>query len=196
MPKDTTGRIRHAEELARLDRLAHMLDARFKLFGFRFGYDSLLGLIPGVGDTISLAPSAWLVWRAHQLGVPRRKIGRMAVNTGVDYVVGSIPVIGTIFDVGYKSNRKNAGFTDEEREGMTRLLEAGFVDTFRHLHPDLASAYSWWSYRAGARQRNVGWRIDYFVVSDDLASSLRDAFILPEILGSDHCPVGIRLARA
>ena len=95
-----------------------------------------------------------------------------------------------------RSNRKNAGFTAEEREGMTRLLEAGFVDTFRHLHPDVTSAYSWWSYRAGARQRNMGWRIDYFVVSDDLAPSLREAFILPEILGSDHCPVGIRLARA
>jgi exodeoxyribonuclease III len=95
-----------------------------------------------------------------------------------------------------KSNRNNAGFTTEEREGMTRLLESDFVDTFRHLHPDVPSAYSWWSYRAGARQRNVGWRLDYFVVSDDLTPSLRDAFILPEILGSDHCPVGIRLARA
>ena len=95
-----------------------------------------------------------------------------------------------------KSNRKSAGFTDEEREGMTRLIDAGFVDTFRHLHPNLTSAYSWWSYRAGARQRNVGWRIDYFVVSDDLIPSLRDAFILPETLGSDHCPVGIQLTQA
>lgn len=95
-----------------------------------------------------------------------------------------------------KTNRKNAGFTEEEREGMTKLLEAGFIDTFRHFHPELEGAYSWWSYRAGARQRNVGWRIDYFVVSDDLGPSLRDAFILPEILGSDHCPVGIRMTSA
>ena len=116
MPKDTAAPIRHAEELARLDRMAHLMDARFKLFGFRFGYDSLLGLIPGVGDTISLAPSAWLVWRAHQLGMPRRKIGRMAVNTGVDYVVGSIPVIGDLIDFGSKSNLRNAAILREHLE--------------------------------------------------------------------------------
>ncbi|MFT6532079.1 MAG: hypothetical protein ACJASC_001626 [Limimaricola cinnabarinus] len=116
MPKDTAAPIRHAEELARLDRMAHLMDARFKLFGFRFGYDSLLGLIPGVGDTISLAPSAWLVWRAHQLGVPRRKIGRMAVNTGVDYVVGSIPVIGDLIDFGFKANLRNAAILREHLE--------------------------------------------------------------------------------
>ena len=95
-----------------------------------------------------------------------------------------------------KSNRRNAGFTDEEREGMNNFLSAGFVDTFRHLHPETTGAYSWWSYRAGARQRNVGWRIDYFLASDELAPSLHEAFILPEILGSDHCPVGIRLDRS
>lgn len=95
-----------------------------------------------------------------------------------------------------KGNCNNAGFTDEEREGFSNLLAEGFIDTFRHLHPDQEDAYSWWSYRAGARARNVGWRIDYFVVSDDLASSIRDAYILPEIEGSDHCPVGLSLARA
>ncbi|EYD73695.1 DUF4112 domain-containing protein [Limimaricola hongkongensis] len=116
MPKDTTATIRHAEELARLDRMAHLMDARFKVFGFRFGYDSLLGLIPGIGDTISLAPSAWLVWRAHQLGVPKRKIGRMAVNTGVDYVVGSIPVIGDLIDFGFKANLRNAAILREHLE--------------------------------------------------------------------------------
>ncbi|MGR3464626.1 DUF4112 domain-containing protein [Limimaricola sp.] len=116
MPKDTTGPIRHAEELARLDRMAHLMDARFKLFGFRFGYDSLLGLIPGIGDTISLAPSAWLVWRAHQLGVPHRKIGRMAVNTGIDYVVGSIPIIGDLIDFGFKANLRNAAILREHLE--------------------------------------------------------------------------------
>ncbi|SDE16124.1 DUF4112 domain-containing protein [Limimaricola pyoseonensis] len=117
MPKDTTTReIRHAEELARLDRMAHLLDARFKLFGFRFGYDSLLGLIPGIGDTIALAPSAWLVWRATQLGVPRGKIARMAANTGIDYVVGSIPVIGDLIDFGFKANLRNAAILREHLE--------------------------------------------------------------------------------
>ena len=89
----------------------------------------------------------------------------------------------------------NAGFTDEERDGISKLLQDGFMDTFRHFHPDAADAYSWWSYRAGARARNVGWRLDYFVASEDLAPSLREAFILPEIHGSDHCPVGIQITR-
>jgi len=92
-----------------------------------------------------------------------------------------------------KTNRKNAGFTDEEREGLSNLLAEGFLDSFRHLHPDEEGAYSWWSYRAGARSRNIGWRIDYFIISDDLATSVRDACILPEWEGSDHCPVGLSL---
>ena len=95
-----------------------------------------------------------------------------------------------------KTNRKSAGFTDQEREGISNLLAEGFLDTFRHLHPDQEHAYSWWSYRAGARARNVGWRIDYFVVSDDLATSVRDATILAKVEGSDHCPVGLTLTQA
>ena len=95
-----------------------------------------------------------------------------------------------------KTNRKSAGFTDEEREGFSNLLAEGFIDTYRHLHPEKTGAYSWWSYRAGARARNVGWRIDYFVVSDCLATSIRDAYILPEVEGSDHCPVGLSLTHA
>lgn len=94
------------------------------------------------------------------------------------------------------SNRKNAGFTEEERQGFTNLLEAGFLDTFRHLYPDQKGAYSWWSYRAGARSRNVGWRIDYFLVSKDLATSVQEASIYSNIEGSDHCPVGFSLANA
>lgn len=88
-----------------------------------------------------------------------------------------------------KTNRKNAGFTDEEREKFSVLLEAGFVDTFRHFYPDMENIYSWWSYRAGARPKNVGWRIDYFVVSECMKDRLVDAKILTEIMGSDHCPV-------
>ena len=95
-----------------------------------------------------------------------------------------------------KTNRTSAGFTDEEREGFSNLLAEGFIDTFRHVHPEQENAYSWWSYRAGARARNVGWRIDYFVVSDDLSTSIRDASIFAETGGSDHCPVGLSLSRA
>ena len=92
-----------------------------------------------------------------------------------------------------KSNVGNPGFSDEERAKFTELLAAGFTDSFRFLYPDRRDAYSWWSYRAAARERNVGWRIDYFVVSDRLQPNIKEAFILPEILGSDHCPVGLEL---
>lgn len=88
-----------------------------------------------------------------------------------------------------KSNRKNAGFTDEERGKFQELLDAGFVDTFRHFYPDQRDIYSWWSYRFKARERNSGWRIDYFVTSERLVPRLTSAKILTEIYGSDHCPV-------
>ena len=89
------------------------------------------------------------------------------------------------------TNRGNPGFSDEERAKMTELLAAGFTDTFRHLYPDTMDAYSWWSYRAAARERNVGWRIDYFLCSDRIAENIDKAYICPEIMGSDHCPVGL-----
>ncbi len=92
-----------------------------------------------------------------------------------------------------KTNRRNAGFTDEERGKMTDLLAAGFSDTFRALYPTLTGAYSWWSYRGGARERNVGWRIDYFIVSNRLMEKVKGAQIYPDIHGSDHCPVGLLL---
>ena len=92
-----------------------------------------------------------------------------------------------------KSNVGNPGFSDEERAKFTELLEAGFTDSFRWLYPDRTGAYSWWSYRAAARSRNVGWRIDYFVISDRLREHVKEAYILPEIMGSDHCPVGLDL---
>ena len=90
-------------------------------------------------------------------------------------------------------NRGSAGFTDEEREKFTKLLDAGFTDTFRHLHPDLIGAYSWWSYRFKARQNNAGWRIDYFLVSDRIKDKIVTASILPEVMGSDHCPVMLEI---
>ncbi len=92
-----------------------------------------------------------------------------------------------------KTNERNAGFTMEERDKFTALLESGFTDTFRHLHPDLIGAYSWWSYRFKARQNNAGWRIDYFLVSDRLKDRIVTASILPEVQGSDHCPVMLEL---
>ena len=92
-----------------------------------------------------------------------------------------------------KTNRRNAGFTDEERAKFTALLENGFTDTFRFFYPDQADIYSWWSYRFRAREKNAGWRIDYFVVSDRLQERLDDAKIHTEIMGSDHCPVELTL---
>lgn len=88
-----------------------------------------------------------------------------------------------------KTNRKNAGFTDEERQKFSALIEAGFIDTFRYFYPELTGIYSWWSYRFHAREKNAGWRIDYFLASASLADALKDAKIHTDILGSDHCPV-------
>ena len=92
-----------------------------------------------------------------------------------------------------KTNRKNAGFSDEERQKMTELLSSGFVDTFRHMYPDKTGAYSWWSYRFNARKNNAGWRIDYFIVSERLREKIKTADIWNEVMGSDHCPVVLEL---
>lgn len=92
-----------------------------------------------------------------------------------------------------KTNRKNAGFSDEEREKFSVLLENGFIDTFRYFYPEVEGAYSWWSYRFRAREKNAGWRIDYFLVSPQLKERLEDAVIYKDVMGSDHCPVGLFL---
>ena len=91
------------------------------------------------------------------------------------------------------SNRKNAGFTDEERDKLTKLLESGFIDSFRYFYPDKEDAYTWWSYITRARERNAGWRIDYFIVSEKLEDRMIDAEIHSEIMGSDHCPVVLEI---
>lgn len=93
-----------------------------------------------------------------------------------------------------KTNRRNAGFTDEERSKMTELLNSGFIDTFRYLYPEVKDVYSWWSYRFKAREKNAGWRIDYFIVSEILKDRIADAKIHTEVLGSDHCPVELLLS--
>ncbi len=92
-----------------------------------------------------------------------------------------------------KTNRRNAGFTDEEREKMTQLLKAGFIDTYRYLYPEKENAYTWWSYMGHAREKNIGWRIDYFIVSKDIKEKIKEAKIHPEIMGSDHCPIELNL---
>ena len=92
-----------------------------------------------------------------------------------------------------KTNRRSAGFTDEERSKMTELLQAGFVDTFRYLYQDKTSIYSWWSYMRKARENNAGWRIDYFIVSKDIETNIKEAGIHNEFFGSDHCPVSLEL---
>lgn len=92
-----------------------------------------------------------------------------------------------------KTNRKNAGFTDEERARFDAITEAGYIDSFRQLHPKSSQRYSWWSYRAGARGRNIGWRIDYICISNALKSKLLEAEILDQVMGSDHCPVSLKL---
>ena len=91
------------------------------------------------------------------------------------------------------SNRGNAGFSDQERSAFSALLDSGFTDSFRHLYPEVTGAYSWWSYMFNARANNAGWRIDYFVISNRLVDSIQDATIHPDIMGSDHCPVGLEL---
>lgn len=91
------------------------------------------------------------------------------------------------------SNRNNAGFSDQERDCFTKLLDKGFTDSFRHLHPDVSGAYTWWSYMFNARQNNAGWRIDYFLTSDRIAAQIEDTPIYSDILGSDHCPVGLEI---
>lgn len=92
-----------------------------------------------------------------------------------------------------KTNRRNAGFTDEERSKMTSLLEAGFTDTFRYLYPEKEDCYSWWSYMGKAREKNIGWRIDYFITSNTIQTKIKESEIHPEVLGSDHCPVELQI---
>lgn len=109
-------------------------------------------------------------------------------------ICGDLNVAHTEIDLkNPKSNRKNAGFTDEERSKIEELLNSGFTDSFRKMYPDKEGAYTWWSYMFNARANNVGWRIDYFLVSDRISKNIKDAYIYSEIMGSDHCPVGLEI---
>ena len=109
-------------------------------------------------------------------------------------ICGELNVAHTEIDLkNPKSNRKNAGFTDEERSKIEELLNSGFTDSFRKMYPDKEGAYTWWSYMFNARANNAGWRIDYFLVSDRISKNIKDAYIYSEIMGSDHCPVGLEI---
>lgn len=109
-------------------------------------------------------------------------------------ICGDLNVAHTEIDLkNPKSNRKNAGFTDEERRKVDMLLKSGFTDTFRKIYPEKVGAYTWWSYMFNARANNAGWRIDYFLTSDRIGGNIKDAYIYSEIMGSDHCPVGLEL---
>jgi exodeoxyribonuclease-3 len=123
----------------------------------------------------------------------REYLSSLSANKPVVYC-GDLNVAHNEIDLkNPKSNRGNAGFSDEEREKFSQLLEAGFTDSFRYLYPDIEGAYSWWSYRFQARAKNAGWRIDYFVVSDYIKDKIIDSKIHPEIFGSDHCPVELEI---
>ena len=109
-------------------------------------------------------------------------------------MTGDLNVAHQVIDLkNPKTNWKNAGFTQEERDKFTELLNAGFVDSFRYLYPDVTGVYSWWSYRFKAREKNAGWRIDYFVTSESLKEKIEDALIYTDVFGSDHCPVGLKI---
>lgn len=123
----------------------------------------------------------------------REYLSSLSANKPVVYC-GDLNVAHNEIDLkNPKSNRGNAGFSDEEREKFSQLLNAGFTDSFRYLYPDIEGAYSWWSYRFQARAKNAGWRIDYFVVSDYIKDKIIDSKIHPEIFGSDHCPVELEI---
>lgn len=123
----------------------------------------------------------------------RDYLSKLAKNKGV-IVCGDLNVAHKEIDLkNPKTNHHNAGFTDEERNKFTELLEAGFIDSFRHFYPDQESIYSWWSYRFKSREKNAGWRIDYFLVSDNIKDKMKDAAIHNEVFGSDHCPVELIL---
>ena len=130
-----------------------------------------------------------MAWEDAFLGYIRELDGRKPV-----IFCGDLNVAHTEMDIkNAKANENHSGFTPQERGKMTRLLENGFLDTFRVFHPDVRDAYSWWSYRFRARERNAGWRIDYFIASERLRDRLESACIHPEIYGSDHCPVELQL---
>ncbi len=111
-----------ASELARVDQIARLLDARFRVFGLRFGWDGIVGLVPGVGDVLTAAPAAWIVWRAWKLGVPRSVLTRMGINWGLDFALGSVPIAGDLFDMAFKGNLRNAHLLRREIQAQ---IQAG-----------------------------------------------------------------------
>jgi hypothetical protein len=125
-------------EIERIDRLAELLDSRFRIpgIGIRFGLDTAVGLIPGVGDALVALPSGWMIWRAYEMGLPKRKVARMAWNTALDFGIGSIPLVGDIFDLGFKSNLRNARILREGLHLPTTPRRVGGLLDFRAKSPE------------------------------------------------------------
>ena len=141
----------------------------------------------------SQAELARLGYRCQWEDAFREYLGQLKARKPV-LVCGDLNVAHREIDLkNPKTNTKNAGFTPEERQKMTELLDSGFVDSFRHLYPDAEGIYSWWSYRFKAREKNAGWRIDYFLVSEEASEKITGAKIYTEVFGSDHCPVGLEI---
>ena len=124
-----------------------------------------------------------------------RKYLKKLDNKKPAIICGDLNVAHNVIDLkNPKSNRKNAGFTDQEREKIDILLKSGFTDTFRKIYPEKEGCYTWWSYMFNARANNAGWRIDYFLISDRISKNIKDAYIYSDVMGSDHCPVGLEIA--
>ena len=141
----------------------------------------------------SQAELARLSYRCQWEDAFREYLGRLKARKPV-LVCGDLNVAHREIDLkNPKTNTKNAGFTPEERQKMTELLDSGFVDSFRYFYPEMTGAYTWWSYKYNSRANNTGWRIDYFLASRELESRLEDSFIYPEVSGSDHCPICLLL---
>ncbi|MCB1219595.1 MAG: exodeoxyribonuclease III [Planctomycetales bacterium] len=164
------------------DNEGRVISAEFKDFWLVTVYT------PNVKNDLSRLPYRHKEWDPHFLSHVKKLEEQKPV-----VFCGDLNVAHREIDLARpKQNVGSAGFTDEERAGMDNIVNAGFIDSFRHLN-DEGGHYSWWSFRAGARERNVGWRIDYVCISQSLGKSLKRAYILPEVYGSDHCPVGIEL---
>jgi len=175
-------RVVHDMGMAEHDREGRVLVAEYEKFFLLNVY------VPNSGDGLTRLDYRQ-TWDAALLAYLRQLQSQKPV-----IACGDFNVAHQAIDIARpKANyNKSAGYTQVEIDGFSRFTEAGFVDSFRHLHPETV-AYSWWSYRAGARAKNIGWRIDYVLASQTLLADIQDSFILPDIMGSDHCPVGIRI---
>ena len=181
LSKQKPNRVRFGLGIAKHDREGRVITATFD------SYHVVTVYTPNARNDLSRLDYRTKEWDVDFLAYVRKLSRRKPV-----IFCGDLNVAHQEIDLARpRPNRGNSGFTDEERARFDEIVAGGFVDTFRAQHPDNHQAYSWWSFRSGARERNVGWRIDYVCVSRRFFRNVEDAFILPEVTGSDHCPVGI-----